>query len=148
MSGFPKGEKLYLWVLLLTLVLLFGFQGNQIIAKPVIILLLAIPIPLLLGFAGWALQQTSSPSDWLRGLAGGLEFATKAMFTTVFLATVCRPGGLGTSHFGWNQEMLARFRTAIYRFLNRLTPAQIAVLLAALGASIMATLYAVTQGPL
>ncbi len=30
--------------LLLTLVLLFGFQGSQIIAKPVIILLLAIPI--------------------------------------------------------------------------------------------------------
>ena len=30
--------------LLITLVLLFGFQGSQIIAKPVIILLLAIPI--------------------------------------------------------------------------------------------------------
>jgi ACR3 family arsenite transporter len=30
--------------LLITLVLLFGFQGNQIISKPVIILLLAIPI--------------------------------------------------------------------------------------------------------
>jgi ABC-type antimicrobial peptide transport system ATPase subunit len=37
---------------------------------------------------------------------------------------------------------------AIYRFLSKLTPAQMAVLLAALGASIMATLYAVTQGPL
>jgi ACR3 family arsenite transporter len=30
--------------LLVTLVLLFGFQGSQIVAKPVIILLLAIPI--------------------------------------------------------------------------------------------------------
>lgn len=30
--------------LLITLVLLFGFQGNQIVARPVIILLLAIPI--------------------------------------------------------------------------------------------------------
>ena len=80
-------------------------------------LLLAIPLPLLLGFADWALEQTSNPSDWLRGLAGGLEFAAQAAFTLVFLAAVCRVGGLGASHFGWNQEILARFRTAIYRFL-------------------------------
>ena len=39
-------------------------------------------------------------------------------------------------------------RPAIYRFLSKLTPAQMVVLLAALGASIMATLYAVTQGSL
>lgn len=37
---------------------------------------------------------------------------------------------------------------AIYRFLTKLTPAQTVTLLAALGASIVATLYAVTQGPL
>ncbi|MDJ0664563.1 MAG: hypothetical protein QNJ75_08375 [Acidimicrobiia bacterium] len=37
---------------------------------------------------------------------------------------------------------------AIYRFLSKLTPAQMVMLLAALGASIVATLYAVTQGPL
>ncbi len=37
-------HPLSLSALLLTLVLLFGFQGSQIIAKPVIILLLAIPI--------------------------------------------------------------------------------------------------------
>jgi len=30
--------------LLITLILLFGFQGSQIISKPVIILLLAVPI--------------------------------------------------------------------------------------------------------
>ena len=37
---------------------------------------------------------------------------------------------------------------AIYRFLTKLTPTQIVMVLVALGASIMATLYAVTQGPL
>ncbi len=37
-------HPLSLSALLITLVLLFGFQGSQIIAKPVIILLLAIPI--------------------------------------------------------------------------------------------------------
>jgi len=47
-----------------------------------------------------------------------------------------------------DQPSPAPRRPAIYRFLAKLTPAQMAVLLAALGASIMATLYAVTQGPL
>jgi ACR3 family arsenite transporter len=37
-------HPLSLGALLLTLVLLFGFQGGQILARPVIILLLAIPI--------------------------------------------------------------------------------------------------------
>jgi ACR3 family arsenite transporter len=54
MKGDDGGERLKrvlnrmhpvsLSALLITLVLLFGFQGTQIIAKPVIILLLAIPI--------------------------------------------------------------------------------------------------------
>jgi ACR3 family arsenite transporter len=54
MKGEDGGERLKrvlnrmhpvsLSALLVTLVLLFGFQGSQIIAKPVIILLLAIPI--------------------------------------------------------------------------------------------------------
>ena len=47
--------------LLLTLVLLFGFQGSQIIAKPVIILLLAIPILIQVyfnsGLAYWLNRQ-------------------------------------------------------------------------------------------
>jgi len=47
--------------LLVTLVLLFGFQGSQIIAKPVIILLLAIPILIQVyfnsGLAYWLNRQ-------------------------------------------------------------------------------------------
>jgi ACR3 family arsenite transporter len=38
-----KMHPVSLTALLVTLVLLFGFQGNQIVAKPVIILLLAVP---------------------------------------------------------------------------------------------------------
>jgi len=47
--------------LLITLVLLFGFQGSQIIAKPVIILLLAVPILIQVyfnsGLAYWLNRQ-------------------------------------------------------------------------------------------
>ncbi|MCU7958518.1 MAG: ACR3 family arsenite efflux transporter [gamma proteobacterium symbiont of Bathyaustriella thionipta] len=43
-STLKKLHPLSLLALLLTLVLLFGFQGEQILAQPIIILLLAIPI--------------------------------------------------------------------------------------------------------
>jgi ACR3 family arsenite transporter len=51
--------------LLITLVLLFGFQGNQIIEQPVIIVLLAIPILIQVYFnsgLGWRLQPQSACS--------------------------------------------------------------------------------------
>ena len=50
-------QPISLSALLITLILLFGFQGNQIIEQPVIILLLAIPILIQVyfnsGFAYW-----------------------------------------------------------------------------------------------
>jgi potassium efflux system protein len=85
--------------------------------------LLALPIPLLMGLSGWALEQTTRPSDWLQGFAGGLEFAARATFAMGLLAVVCRPGGLGASHFRWNQEALTRFRKAIHWFLVVYIPA-------------------------
>jgi small-conductance mechanosensitive channel len=78
--------------------------------------LLAIPIPLALGFAGWALGQTPKPSDWMRGIAFGLQMAARITLASEFLAAVCRPGGLGTAHFGWRKETLARFRRAVHLF--------------------------------
>jgi potassium efflux system protein len=52
-----------------------------------------------------------------------LDFAAQATFAMSFLAAVCRPGGLGAGHFGWNQETLARFRRAIHWFLAVYIPA-------------------------
>ena len=98
-------------------------------------LLLAIPIPLLLGFAGWALGQTSMPSDWLRGLSGGLEYAARITYAMEFLAAVCRPNGLGTHHFGWNGELLTSFRRAIRRFLALYIPAFLLTASCAYGAA-------------
>ncbi|MHC4176968.1 MAG: mechanosensitive ion channel domain-containing protein [Planctomycetota bacterium] len=97
--------------------------------------LLALPIPLLIGFAGWALGQTPKPSDWLRGLAGGLEFAAQVTLALGFMAAVCRPGGLGACHFGWNQETLARFRSAVHWFLTFYIPASLLTASCAYGAA-------------
>lgn len=76
-------------------------------------LLLAIPVPLLLGFAAWALQQTFNPSDWVRGIRYGLEVAAWCALGFGFLAEVCRTGGLGAVHFGWRKDILPQLRRSI-----------------------------------
>ncbi len=78
--------------------------------------LLAVPIPLLIGFTAWALQQSPESSAWIRGIADGLHKGTWMIIVLAFLAAVCRPGGLGAVHFRWPEKPLVRFRLAIIWF--------------------------------
>ena len=88
-------------------------------------LLLAIPLPLLLGAFASTLGQAAEPSAWLRGFTVGLRIATWVAFVVGFIGAVCRPGGLGAVHFGWPTEPSMRFRRALYRFAVLYIPALI-----------------------
>lgn len=84
-------------------------------------LLLAIPIPLLMGYAAWVLAQY--PSRWLQDIAYRLEIsAWLALFATT-MAAICRPGGLGEAHLGWRIETLDQFRRALNRVVVVYIPA-------------------------
>ena len=85
--------------------------------------LLAVPLPVTIGFAGWAFGQTPKPSDWMPGLAYGLRIAASVTLATQLMAALCRPGGLAAAHFGWCEETLARFRRAIHQFVIVYVPA-------------------------
>jgi potassium efflux system protein len=85
--------------------------------------LLVVPVPILIGFVGWALGQLPTPSDWMRGIARGLQIAAWIMLVMGFMAAVCRPGGLGAAHFRWSDEAIARFRKTIQRFTVVYIPA-------------------------
>ncbi|MEO1527062.1 MAG: mechanosensitive ion channel domain-containing protein [Planctomycetota bacterium] len=85
--------------------------------------LLALPMPLLLGYIAWALDQTSGQGDWIRGVRLGLWHASWVIMTTQFLIVVCRKGGLGEAHFGWPAEALAKTRAALYLFSLVYAPA-------------------------
>ncbi len=85
--------------------------------------LLALPIPLLVGYFAWALEQTANASTWLRGITYGLQVTSWIILALAFLAALCRPGGLGTAHFRWQEEPLARFRQSIYWFAAVYIPA-------------------------
>ena len=85
--------------------------------------LLAVPIPLLIGFTGWALNQNPDSGAWMRGIAEGLEVAAWITLVLAFLAALGRRGGLGTVHFRWQENSLARFRQAARWFAAVYVPA-------------------------
>ena len=78
--------------------------------------LLAIPLPLTLGSVGWALAEHPEVSGWLRGIAEGLEIAAWITFGTSLMSAVCRPEGLGDTHFRWPKQGLIKIRQAASSF--------------------------------
>ena len=84
-------QPLSLLALLATLVLLFGFQGEQIIAKPLIILLLAVPILIQVlfnaGIAYWLNRLVRSPHCVAgpSALIGASNFFELAVATAIAL---------------------------------------------------------------
>ncbi|MDJ0851189.1 MAG: mechanosensitive ion channel [Myxococcota bacterium] len=85
--------------------------------------LLAAPVPLAAGALAWAVGSAADPSDWLRGLALGLERATWILLGLALLAAVSRPGGLGADHFRWADDPLARVRRGVSSFAWAYVPA-------------------------
>lgn len=71
--------------------------------------LIAIPWPMLLYFLGWRLEASGvTTSDILRnqteiqGVGYGFRAVAFALLPMECLRNICRPSGLGISHFGWN----------------------------------------------
>jgi potassium efflux system protein len=78
--------------------------------------LLALPVPLLVGFVALALAQADAPSTWLRDINRGMPGAVLVLSAAFAMAACCRPGGLGAAHFGWRSESLSWLRRASHWF--------------------------------
>ncbi len=78
--------------------------------------LLALPVPILVFSATWALGQAANPSAWLREITRGLWLSGLIASALAFLAEVCRRGGLGEAHFGWPEAAVRRLRRATFWF--------------------------------
>jgi potassium efflux system protein len=85
--------------------------------------LLALPIPLLVGCTAWALGQAARPSDWLAGFQSGLQRAAWIVLVTSVVLNLIRRGGIGDLHFRWKDETLDQIRTAIVRTVAIYLPA-------------------------
>ncbi|MGD8439645.1 MAG: mechanosensitive ion channel [Holophagae bacterium] len=90
--------------------------------------LLALPAPLGVVFAGWSLLRAPGPSDWMLGLTFGLQSAGWMLLSALFFAAVLRPRGLGTGHFGWREPTVDRLRRAILALAAVYLPAWVVTL--------------------
>lgn len=78
--------------------------------------LLAAPIPILFGLTAWILGNARSPSEWMVGMADGFKHLTSIVMVATFVSEACRPSGLGTVHFGWDEEHVASVTRAVKLF--------------------------------
>ena len=96
-------------------------------------LILALPIPLLVGYVSWMLRQAPDPSALLRAAGRALWWASVLGLATGFLSVACRRGGLAIAHFGWHEESTGRLRRLIHWFAAVYIPALVLVRLSFLG---------------
>ncbi len=99
--------------------------------------LLAAPLAILLAFLGWVFGQAAETSSWMRGLADGTASAARVTFLLAFASELCRPDGLGNTHFAWAQSTLDVVRRTLFRFGVVYIPA---------GLIVSSTLYGDTSG--
>ncbi len=71
-------------------------------------LLLTAPVPLALGFLGWALVRDPGAGGWLQGLGLGMLWATMFLGFVSFLSSCGRSGGLAHPHFEWGETTAKR----------------------------------------
>lgn len=81
----------------------------------VITVLLALPWPLLMGFAAWrcavAVDVTDAEAfELARSVAAGLAASAWVLGIMMLLRGLCRPKGLGESHFRWEAGSLRLLR--------------------------------------
>lgn len=89
--------------------------------------LLALPLPLLVGLAGLGLVRDPEIDGWGRGFGGGLAVAGVILFFLGFFLGVFRRDGLGPHHFRWAERMMRSSRRVLLRVVAIFIPALLVV---------------------
>ncbi len=82
-----------------------------------LLLIQSAPFALALALIGWHLVEHEPGVEILRGLGGGLLYASVHLFGILILLNVCRPRGLGQGHFRWNPGIAGVVRRQLFWFL-------------------------------
>lgn len=93
-------------------------------------LLLALPLPLLVGGLGWALDARDAPASFASALGAGLLGAGVVLFMLGVFQAMCRPPGLFVAHFGWDAQGTERLRRALRLLAIAIAPAALLTTLA------------------
>lgn len=88
----------------------------------VLTVVLSIAWPIVPGFFAWRLLASLEVGDFPRACGHGLLALTAAFFTLNLLRNICRPSGLGLSHFAWPSASVHELRPQIYSLMILLLP--------------------------
>ncbi len=69
--------------------------------------LIALPLPVLIGYLGWLLARHPEASEFAASVGNGLVAASLLILAIRFLQLLCLPRGLLRVHFDWNQRACA-----------------------------------------
>jgi len=69
-------------------------------------ILMSASIPLVLAVLGWRLIAAAGENELAAAVSLGLQRAAVMLFATELLRNLCRPSGLGESHFEWRTTNL------------------------------------------
>ncbi len=86
-------------------------------------ILLAVPLPLLVGMAGFGLLRDPVVDGWGRGLGGGMVVTGVILFFHFLFRGVVRDGGLGPDHFRWAERAIRSTRHVLDRVVWVFIPA-------------------------
>ncbi len=85
-------------------------------------LLLAVPLPLLLGALGWQLQSLADVSDFSRSVGGALFYVSLRFFYLRAIMVFLRRNGVATRIFFWPKESVMRLRREVRGFMLSFLP--------------------------
>lgn len=77
-------------------------------------LVISIPWPGLLWYAGWRLHRALFTPDAVRAVASGMITTAAVFFPLELIRQVCRPHGLGQAHFDWPVASLRSVRKHVH----------------------------------
>lgn len=77
------------------------------------VILLALPIPLTLGFFAWGLSSQPWADPWIRGFTAWLGWASWALMWILGLRELAREDGVGQVHFKWKSAPSERLRRSL-----------------------------------
>jgi potassium efflux system protein len=84
--------------------------------------LMVLPWPMLIYLLAWRTELSSADNHYATALASGLYIVAYLLFLGLLLRQICRPNGLGESHFRWKTEHLALIRRHLTWFLPAVVP--------------------------
>lgn len=76
-----------------------------------------VPVPFVLGFAGWQLSEMDGVTEFSRAAGNALVNLSATLFGIRLFVKISGPRGLGEAHFRWKPETTAKIRKHLHWLL-------------------------------